>query len=243
MEVTLDSIKDIKLYQPKKGYRFSVDALLLEDFITARGLYRGVELGTGSGIISILLARRLRQTRIIAVELQESLAMIAKQNITLNDLDDRVELLTADIRELRKMLPSGGFDFVFSNPPFRRPRTGLLSIDSERAIARHEIKITLPDLLNVASYLLKNSGRFYLIYHPFRLAELISLLRDVRLEPKRMRFVHSRAGEEAKMVLIEAAKGSGTWLKIDPPFYIYEKGRRYTPEMERIYGNSGVEKM
>jgi len=235
MDLTLDSIKDIKLYQPRKGYRFSVDALLLEDFITARRLYKGVELGTGSGIISILLARRLRHTRIIAVELQESLARIARQNITLNDLDDRIEVLNADIKELRKMLPSGRFDFVFSNPPFRRPRTGLLSMDPERAIARHEIKITLPDLLSVASYLLKNSGRFYLIYHPFRLAELISLLRDVRLEPKRMRFVHSRAGEEAKMVLIEAVKGSGSWLKVSPPLYIYEEGNEYSAEMKHLF--------
>ena len=135
-----------------------------------------------------------------------------------------------DMRELRKEFPANSFDFVFSNPPFRKPKTGRISTDEERAIARHEIEINLPDLVSTAAYLLKHNGRFYMIYHPFRLAELVSLLRESRLEPKRMRFIHSRPGEEAKMVLIEAVKGGGIWLKIDPPLYLYENGNDYTRE-------------
>jgi tRNA1Val (adenine37-N6)-methyltransferase len=111
-----------------------------------------------------------------------------------------------------------------------------MSIYEEKAVARHEIEITLPDLISTASYLLKHSGKFYMIYHPFRLAELISLLRKSRLEPKRIRFVHSRTGEEAKMVLIEAVKGSGIWLKISPPLYLYEKGNKYSQELNSILG-------
>jgi tRNA1Val (adenine37-N6)-methyltransferase len=233
---TLDTIKDIKLFQAKTGYRFSVDALLLEDFISAKRLDKGIELGTGSGIISILLAKRLKHTKITAVEIQESLAERARRNVRLNNLEDRVEILNMDIKKLKKVFPPNKFDFAFSNPPFRRTKTGLLSIDEERAIARHEIKITLPELMNIASYLIKETGKFYLIYHPFRLVELIDLLKKARLEPKRMKFVYSRTGEEAKMVLIEAVKGAGTWLKIVPPFYIYEKGNEYTVEMKRIYG-------
>lgn len=236
VETTLDSIKDIKLFQPKTGYRFSVDALLLEDFISAKRLFSGVELGAGSGIISVLLAKRLKNTKIIAVEIQESLAESAKRNVRLNNLEHRIEILFEDIKKLKKCFPSNKFDFVFSNPPFRKTKSGLLSVDKERAVARHEIKISLPEIINTASYLLKNTGRFYLIYHPFRLIELIALLQKARLEPKRMRFVHSRIGEEAKMVLIEAVKDSGAWLKIEPPFYIYEKGREYTDEMKRVYG-------
>ena len=242
MKTTLDSIKDIKLFQPKTGYRFSVDALLLEDFISAKRIDNGVELGTGSGIISILLAKRYKNTKILAVEIQKSLAECAKRNVRLNRLDNRVEILTEDIKRLKRILPANKFDFVFSNPPFRKTKSGLLSVDKERAVARHEIKITLPELINTASYLLKTTGRFYLIYHPFRLIELIGLLQKARLEPKTMRFVHSRRAEsptkideEAKMVLIEAVKGSGAWLKIKPPFYIYEKGSKYTAEMKRIY--------
>ncbi len=238
---TLDSIKNIKLFQAKDGYRFSVDALLLENFISAKRLDRGIELGTGSGIISILLAKRVKNTEFIAVEIQKSLADRAKRNVHLNRLDERVEILSKDIKELRKIFSTNEFDFVFSNPPFRKMKSGRLSNYEERAVARHEIEITLPDLIKIASYLLKHSGKFYLIYHPFRLAELISMLRKSRLEPKRMRFVHSRrvesptgSGEGAKMVLIEAVKGSGIWLKIAPPLYIYEKGNKYTSEMKKI---------
>ncbi len=240
---TIDSIRDIKLFQAKKGYRFSVDALLLEDFISAKRLDKAIELGSGSGIVSILLAKRLKNTKILAVEIQKSLAERAKRNVRLNKLDDKIEILIKDIKNLKKIFPASTFDFVFSNPPFRKTKSGLLSINKERAVARHEIKITLPALVNTASYLLENTGKFYLIYHPFRLVELFELLRKARLEPKRIRFVHSRRvesptrmGEEAKMVLIEAVKGSGSGLKIEPPFYIYKKGSEYTDEMKRVYG-------
>ncbi|MBI5050434.1 MAG: tRNA1(Val) (adenine(37)-N6)-methyltransferase [Nitrospirae bacterium] len=234
---TCDSIKSIRLFQAKTGYRFSVDALLLEDFISAKHLSKGIELGTGSGIISILLAKKNKNIKkIIAVEIQHSFAERAKRNVELNKLSKRIEVFAEDIKNLRKIFPPNKFDFAFSNPPFRKTKSGLLSIDEERAVARHEIKITLPDIISTASYLIKNTGRFYLIYHPFRLIELITLFRSARLEPKRMRFVHSSIGEEAKMVMIEAVKGSGQWLKIDPPLYIYEKGSEYTDEMKRIYG-------
>ncbi|MBI5098863.1 MAG: tRNA1(Val) (adenine(37)-N6)-methyltransferase [Nitrospirae bacterium] len=231
---TLDSIKDIKLFQAKNGYRFSVDALLLENFISAKRLEKGIELGTGSGIISILLAKRLKSTKIIAVEIQSNLAERAIRNVSLNSLDERIEILQKDIKDLKKIYPANKFDFVFSNPPFRKTTTGRLSIYEERAVARHEVEITLPDLIRTASYLIKHSGKFFLIYHPFRLAELISLLQKAKLEPKRMRFVHSKMGEEAKMVLIEAVKGSGTWLKIAHPLFIYEKGSEYTSELKKI---------
>jgi tRNA1Val (adenine37-N6)-methyltransferase len=231
---TLDSIKEISLFQAKNGYRFSVDALLLENFMTASRLEKGIELGTGSGVISILLAKRLKNSTITAVELQKSLADRAKRNVRLNEVDTQVEILSQDIAELRNIFHTNSFDFAFSNPPFRKPRTGRMSIHKERAIARHEIELTLPDLLKTASYLLKHSGKFYMIYHPFRLAELISLLRKARLEPKRIRFVHSKSGDEAKMALVESVKGSGTWLKVDPPLYLYGKTGNYTMEMKRI---------
>lgn len=231
---TLDSIRDIRIFQAKDGYRFSIDALLLEHFITAKRLERGIELGTGSGVISILLAGRLKEAKIIAVEIQKSLADRAMRNVKLNGLTDRIEVLSRDVRELRKLYPANSFDFVFSNPPFRKPKTGRLSVSDERAVARHELALPLPDLVSAASYLLKHSGKFFLIYHPFRLVELIDLLHGARLEPKRMRFVHSRRGEEAKMVLIEAVKGSGTWLRIMPPLYMYSRTNDYSAEVRKI---------
>jgi len=230
---TLDTIKDIKLFQAKDGYRFSIDALLLENFISAKRLEKGVELGAGSGVISILLAKRLKQAKIIAVEIQKALAGRAMRNVELNGLSDRIEILNEDIKDIKKILPANKFDFVFSNPPFRKTKTGRLSVYEERAVARHEIEMTLPDLIKAAAGLLKHSGRLFLIYHPFRLAELISFLRAARLEPRRMRFVHSKEGGEARMVLIEAAKGSGIWLKVDPPLYLYENNE-YTAEIRNV---------
>jgi len=228
---TLDSIKDAKLFQSKKGYRFSIDAVLLEQFISARHSSKGIELGTGSGVISILLAKRLSNIHITAVELQKTLSDRAKRNVKLNDLEERIEIVQKDIKELKDVYATNSFNFGYSNPPFRKSKTGRMSIDKERAIARHEIEISLQELISTASHLLKHSGRFYLIYHPFRLVELISILKESKLEPKRMRFVHSRQGDEAKMVLMEAAKGSGTWLKIEPPLYLYEKGKTYSKEV------------
>jgi tRNA1Val (adenine37-N6)-methyltransferase len=178
VDITLDTIKDISLFQGRKGYRFSVDALLLEDFIMVKNRSRVVELGTGSGIISLLLAQRLKHTKIAAVEIQRSLARCAGKNVKLNKLEDSIEIFHEDIKNLRKVFPPHTFDGAFSNPPFRKIKSGRLSIDRERAVARHEIQVALPDIIKTASYLLKDLGRFFLIYHPFRLIELISLLED-----------------------------------------------------------------
>ncbi len=238
METTLDSIKNVELFQSKKGYRFSVDALLLEDFISVKDSSMVMEFGSGSGIISLLLAKRLAKIKIIAVEIQKSLAEYANKNVRLNGLDDRIEVLNEDIKNLRELFPAGAFDCIFSNPPFRKMKSGRLSVNKEKATARHEINISLLDIVSTASYLLKNTGKFFLIYRPLRMIELINSLHKAGIEPKRMRFVHSGMNEEAKMVLIEAVKDSGQWLTIEPPFYIYERDKEYTVEMKRVYGIS-----
>jgi tRNA1Val (adenine37-N6)-methyltransferase len=231
---TLDSIRDVKIIQARDGYRFSIDAVLLESFVAGIRTGRGVELGAGSGVISILLAKRLSRIKIVAVEIQEGLANRAGRNVELNKVSERVTVLHEDIKKLRERFETNSFDFAFSNPPFREPGTGRVSGNAEKAVARHEVEVTLPDIVAAASYLLKHSGRLFIIYHPFRLAELISLLREARLEPKRMRLVHPVQGEEATMVLIEAMKGAGTWLKVEPPLYIYDKGEKYTDEVEEM---------
>jgi tRNA1Val (adenine37-N6)-methyltransferase len=231
---TLDSIKGIELFQSKKGYRFSIDALLLEDFIAVKQYSKLLELGAGSGVVSLLLAKRLKHAKLVAVEIQDSLADSARKNVALNKLETRVEVFHEDIKNLRKIFDANTFDGVFTNPPFRKVRTGRLSIDRERAVARHEIEVSLHDIVKTAAFLLKNMGKFFIIYHPFRMVELISLLHRTGLEPKRVRFVHARRGEGAKMVLIEAVKGSGAWLKVTPPLYVHEKGNKYTEEMRKV---------
>jgi tRNA1Val (adenine37-N6)-methyltransferase len=234
-KATLDTVKNVQLIQSRSGYRFSMDAVLLENFIPPRRYRKGIELGTGSGIVSILLAKRIRDIRITAVEIQKPLADRARKNVEINGLEERIEILNMDMTGLRTVFPPNGFDIVFSNPPFRKARTGRLSVDCERAVARHETMVKLPDFISTASYLLKNNGRLCMIYHPFRLIELITLLIKKHLEPKRMRFVHPRAGKEAKMVLLEAVKNAGTWLTIDPPLFTHHDKGEYTEELKEIY--------
>lgn len=241
METTLDGVRDIRVYQNKEGYRFSVDAVLLASFVNVRHARRIIDLGAGSGIIGLLLARRYHLASSVLVEFQESLFTLARRNIGLNGLEDRVEALQADIRDLRGGDWSQGFDLVVSNPPFRCPSTGRISVGEERAVARHEIALRLADLAATASRLLKDKGRFFMIYHPGRLLEVFDTLRANRLEPKRIRFVHNSIGAESKIVLIEAAKDGRQGLKIEGPLYVYDEGGGYTHEVQRMYEGEGSE--
>jgi tRNA1Val (adenine37-N6)-methyltransferase len=238
MDVTLDSIRDIRLYQSKKGYRFSVDALLLFDFVNLKKVERIGDLGAGSGIVGILLAKKYSHAKATLFEIQESLAALAEKNITLNNLEERVKVMKTDLRRI-KPLPSSiaphPFDLLVSNPPFRRLKSGRLSEEEEKAVARHEIKLRLNELVDAATYLLREKGRFCMIYHPSRLSELMDMFKKRGLEPKRLRFVHSHVSSEAKMVLLEATKGGRSGLKVDKPLYIYKDDGRYTDEVMKIY--------
>ncbi|MDH5202612.1 MAG: tRNA1(Val) (adenine(37)-N6)-methyltransferase [Nitrospirota bacterium] len=239
MDVTLDTIRDIKLYQSRTGYRFSVDALLLYDFVNLQKVNGIADLGSGSGIVGILLAKKYPDAKITLFEIQKSLVLLAEKNIVLNSLEDRVKVIKADIREIKNadsspVIPHS-FDLIVSNPPFRILKSGRISREEEKAIARHEIKLKLPELVNAASYLLKAKGRFCIVYHPHRLSELMDILKKKDLEPKRLRFVHSHGESEAKMVLLEAVKGGRIGIKIDKPLYIYKADGSYTEEMEKIY--------
>ena len=209
-EITLDSIRDIRLYQSRTGYRFSVDALLLYSFVNVPRAKRIADLGAGSGIVGLLLAKKYPDAHVSLFELQERLATLAKKNIALNSLGDQVNVIKADIREMRPCSTASGmdcFDIVVSNPPFRKPKTGLISPKEERAIARHEIRLKLPELIRAAHHLLCSKGRFFLIHHPERLTELAGSLKERGMEVKRLRFVHSHVQSVAKMVLVEAVKG------------------------------------
>ena len=236
MDVTLDSIRDIKLFQSKSGYRFSVDSLLLYDFINLKKTGSIADLGAGSGIVGILLAKKYPSARVALLEVQDSLVRLAEENVARNRLEDRVRVIRCDLRNLTPGCLAGqGFDLIVSNPPFRKLKSGLLNIEEEKAVARHEIKLRLHELIDAASCLLKAKGRFHIIYHPYRLLELMDTLKKKNLEPKRLRFVHSNTSSEAKMVLLEAMKMGRGGLKVDKPLYIYEQDGSYTDELEDIY--------
>jgi tRNA1Val (adenine37-N6)-methyltransferase len=236
MDVTLDSIRDIRLFQPKLGYRFSVDSLLLCDFVNLRKVQSIADLGSGSGIVGILLAKKYPDANITLFELQENLVRLSEKNIAQNDLVKRVKVFQSDIRVLPSLpeVPRD-FDLVIANPPFRRLKSGRLNIGEEKAIARHEVKLKLYELIETVSHILKAKGRFFIIYHPLRLSELLDNLRNKELEPKRLRFIHSHTSSEAKMFLLEAVKKGNPGLKINKPLVIYEKNGDYTDELKAIY--------
>ncbi len=235
-ETTLDGLRGVRVYQYVDGYRFSVDALLLYSFVHLRHARGIADLGTGSGIIGLLLARKYASAHVLLIELQESLFSLAQRNILINGLEERVTAVMADITEIRSVLSPISLDVIVSNPPFRKPATGRLSIGQERQIARHEMKMTLPDLAGAASYLLKEKGRFFMIYHPERLPETMDTLRRNRLEPKKVRFVHNDPDSVSKMVLIEAVKDGQSGMKVDRPLFIYKPDGSYTDEVQEMYG-------
>lgn len=238
MDITLDTIRDIKIYQNKKGYRFSVDALLLYSFVNLKHASAIADMGAGSGVIGLLLARKYQKSKVLLIELQDNLAKLAKKNILINNLEERVMVINTDIVQLKSqslgIVTPNSFDLVVSNPPFRRQKTGMISPIDEKAIARHEIKINLPDLINASQNILRSKGRFCIIYHPSRLIELIDALRKKKLEPKRLQFVHSDQNTEAKMVLVEAVKEGRAELKTEKPLFIYKTPNTYSDEMQEI---------
>ena len=205
---------------------------MLSDFVNLNDVGRIMDLGAGVGILGMLMARKYPQAEVTLLELQKSLYKLMIKNISLNNLDERVTGVHADIRALPEGL--AGFDIVVANPPFRRPGTGHLSEGDERAIARHEIALDLGSLMDAAVKCLRPKGRLYMVYHPGRLNELIEHMRLRRLEPKRMRFVNGKLGLEGKMVLIEAVKGGRTALRIDPPLIVYKDDGTFSDEMKRI---------
>lgn len=236
-EETLDRLFDgrLKVLQPIKGYRFSVDALLLASFFQERPGEHILELGPGSGIISLILALRDETLYLTGIEIQEDLADLARRNIAMNQLSGRIEIQTGDIRCTAKHFPSASFDAVVFNPPYRRMHSGKVNPDRQKAIARHEVEGSFADFLRGARHVLKPGGRTAFIYPAPRSAEAISRMRHEKIEPKRMRIVHSYPDSEAQFILVEGIKEGGEELHILPPLFIYKSGKDYSDEMNDLF--------
>jgi tRNA1Val (adenine37-N6)-methyltransferase len=227
----------LSLYQYKKGYRFSIDTLLLAAF--ARERLRGsvADLGTGSGVLPILLARSPNICSLTGFEIQPDLAELARRNVNLHDLGQRLSIEQADIKEIRSLFKAESFDGAIANPPFYPLGTGRINPGSQDAAARHELLATLQDFVSAAAYLIKNGRKFCAIFPATRSADLICTMRENRIEPKVLRCVHSRADETAVMVLIEGIKNAGSQTTILPPLVIYSTGQSYSPEVQTIFNS------
>ena len=235
-DVTLEelNIGGLHIRQPRQGYRFSLDAILLADFLRVKAGERLLDMGTGSGIIPLLASELTPAQEIVGLELQDRLTVLARENVRLNHLEDRITIVHGDLRHIADIFHTGEFDVVCSNPPYRKVGSGRINPNSEAAIARHEVACALEDLVAAYKYLVKPGGKVFMIYLAERLGELMSHLRQYNLEPKRLRFVHSSHTAEASLALVEAHRDASAGLKILPPFVVYTREKEYTDEAKRI---------
>jgi tRNA1Val (adenine37-N6)-methyltransferase len=232
-EETLDALFDgkLKLFQSRAGYRFSLDALLLAHFVSVKPNESVIDLGTGSGVIPLLLANLHAQISITGIELQPAMAERAERNVKLNGLERRVQISRGDVRAIAGVAPSESFDVVVCNPPFRKSNSGRISPNDEKRIARHEVQAELGDFLTAATFLLRLKGRMTMVYSARRSVDLLSSMRLARVEPKRLRMVHSFADAGASLVLVEGIKGGKSGVEMLPPLIIYRADKNYTPEI------------
>ncbi len=240
---TLDdlTIGGLKILQAKNGYRFSLDPVLLNGFISGVRDCRVLDLGTGNGIIPLLLSARNEALSIAGVEVQQAMAERAGRTMALNGLEASVQIIQGDIRALPfDGLEAAAFEVVTANPPYRAPDTGRVAPDDERGMARHELAGGLDTFLRAADSMLKTGGSFYVVYLAERLAELLTGMASFKLEPKRLRCVHSRAGQPASLVLVEGRKNGRPGMQVESPLVVYEgEGRDYTDEVLIMYGLGG----
>lgn len=227
-EETIDELRDfgLRVIQMRSGYRFSVDPLLLCDFVGIREGEAVADLGTGCGVIPLILARMAEGTRFVGVEHQQALAELAGRNVVLNSLSDRISIVNRDIMEVKGWLSPSSFDLVVSNPPYRKRGTGRVSPIPGRDNARHESTASLADFLAVARYLVKVSGRICFISHPTRLLELLVEAAGLKLAPVRLRMVHDNPEAEGRMFLLELVKGRKGDLRVLPPLFVNNGERK-----------------
>lgn len=225
-----------RIIQNENGFCFGMDAVLLSGFARVKKGEQALDLGTGTGIIPILLEAKTEGEHFTGLEIQETSADMAGRSVRLNDLDQKVSIVKGDIKEATDLFGKASFDVVTSNPPYMTGQHGLVNPDMPKAIARHEILCTLEDVISQASALLKENGRFYMVHRPFRLAEIMVIMNRYRLEPKRMKLVYPFADKEPNMVLIEGLKGGRPRITVEKPLIVYQKPGVYTDEIYDIYG-------
>lgn len=235
-------IKGYKIIQKEKGFCFGMDAVLLSDFASVKAGGRVLDLGTGTGILPILMEAKTKGSYFTGLEIQPDMAEMADRSVKLNHLEDKIEIVEGDIRKASTIFSHDSFDVITSNPPYMLGNHGLKNQEEAKAIARHEILCKFSDISITAKKLLKNKGTFYLVHRSFRLAEILNQLSKDGLEPKRIRFVHPYKEKKSNIFLLEAVKGGKSQMIVEPPLIVYEALNKYTREIYKIYGMNPEEK-
>lgn len=225
-----------QIIQNPEKFCFGMDAVLLSGFAHAREEDVLLDMGTGTGIIPILMEAKYKCAHLTGLEIQEESADMARRSVALNGLSDKIDIVTGDIKEAGSIFKSASFDCITCNPPYMIGNHGITNPDAPKAIARHEILCTLEDVVSQAAKLLKPGGHFFLVHRPFRLAEIITTLTKYKLEPKRMQLVHPYVDKEPNMVLLEATRGGKPRMTVEKPLIVYREPGVYTPEIYDIYG-------
>lgn len=226
----------LKIIQNKNGFCFGMDSVLLSDF--AKEIKKNstiLDMGTGTGILGILLSAKTQDTKITGVEIQPEVAQMAQRSVQLNHLEERIDIICEDIKELKKIYETQSFDAIVTNPPYKKKGTGGINENEAKLISRHEITANLEDFISIASYLLKDQGSIYMVHRPERLADIMTSLRKYKLEPKVIKFVHPNQEKEPNLILVKATKNARPFLKVENPIYIYDLQGNYTKEILEIY--------
>lgn len=224
------------LLQDKARFCFGMDAVLLSGFAQAKRGDRVLDMGTGTGILPILMSAKTEASELVGLELQPESADMAERSVRLNHLEDRVSIVTGDLCRASELFGKSTFDVVVSNPPYMNEGHGIVNPSEAKMIARHELFCTFSDVAREAAAVLKPGGHFYLVHRPFRLSELMVTLTEYRLEPKRMRLVYPFVDREPNMVLLECVRGGKPSLTVEKPLIIWEKPGIYTEEVRERYG-------
>lgn len=225
------------IIQDPEKFCFGVDAVLLSDFAKVKKNEVALDLGTGTGIIPILLAAKTNAKKIIGLEIQSECVEMARRSVAMNNLQERISIDEGDIKNLAELYKPSSINVITTNPPYIHKSGGILNEYTPKAIARHELLCTLDDIISGASKLLTFGGRFYMIHRPYRLVDIFVTMRTYNIEPKVIRFVHPFAYKDPTMILVEGVRSGNSELKVMPPLIIYESQGVYTEEVHRIYYN------
>lgn len=225
-----------KIIQDKNRFCFGMDAVLLSGFAKVKPKEAALDLGTGTGIIPILLEAKTKGEHFTGLEIQPDSADMARRSVAYNHLEDKIDIVTGDIKDASNIFGASSFDVVTTNPPYMIGQHGLTNPDEAKAIARHEVLCTLEDVVRESAKILKPKGRFYMVHRPFRLSEIFCCMTKYGIEPKRMKLVYPFVDKEPNMVLIEGLRGGNPRMTVEKPLIVYQEQGKYTDEIYEIYG-------